>query len=85
VKITNAKTLVIGKGFLLQEKGKIGMEVKELDKIIHNDLLPIQQAFKSYEQLACNGCFRFDPKIFRKCSLKIQLVIDTARQLTKEE
>ena len=60
-------------------------EGKKIDEIIHQELIPIQQAFKSYEQLCQNPSYHFDSKIFRKCCLKIQNVIDTARQLHKEE
>lgn len=60
------------------------MDTKEINDIIHNELLPAQQAFKSYEQIADNSTFHFSPKIFRKCSLNIQKVIDIARNLTKE-
>lgn len=57
---------------------------KEINDIIHNEIIPIQQMFKSYEHLAENPAFRFDPKIFRKCVLKIQVVIDNARELANE-
>ena len=56
------------------------MNNKHLDELIHSELLPTQQTFKSYEQLA-QGDFRFSPKIFKKCALSIQKVIDAAREL----
>lgn len=61
------------------------MDNKEINDIIHSQLIPIQQMFKSYEQLASNGSYHFDPKIFRKCCLKIQVVIDVLRNSSKEE
>ena len=57
---------------------------KEINGIIHKELIPIQQMFRSYEHLA-NGNFRFDPKIFRKCVLKIEEVIEILRNNVKEE
>ena len=56
----------------------------DLDKLIHDDLLPLRQSFLSYEQLA-NGSYRFDAKIFRKAAQKVQVVIEIARTLIKEE
>jgi len=56
----------------------------DLDKLIHDDLLPLRQSFLSYEQLA-NGSYRFDAKIFRKAAQKVQVVIEIARSLTVEE
>jgi hypothetical protein len=56
-----------------------------LDAIIHKELIPIQQAFKSYEELAKSGSYRFDPKIFRKCAAKLQEVINIARDLAGKE
>jgi len=53
----------------------------DLDKLIHDDLLPLRQSFLSYEQLA-NGSYRFDAKIFRKAAQKVQVVIEIARGLT---
>jgi hypothetical protein len=61
------------------------MDNKEISRVIHEELIPIQQSFKSYEQLASNGSYHFDPKIFRKCCLKIQEVIDILRNSIKEE
>ena len=55
----------------------------KIDIIIHRELVPLQQTFRSWEQLA-NGSFRFDPKTFRKAALKVQEVIDIARQLTED-
>ena len=60
------------------------MNNKEISDLIHDELIPCQQVFKSYEQLAGNG-FRFNTKEFRKCIACIQRVIDTARELVKEE
>jgi len=60
------------------------MDNKELDRIIHETLLPIKQSFVSYQQLA-NGNFRFDPKIFRRCAVHIEEVITIVRNLTQEE
>jgi hypothetical protein len=54
-----------------------------IDKIIHEELLPLQQSFKSYEILAVNSSYRFDPKVFRKCAVKVQEVINIARELAK--
>ena len=56
----------------------------DLDKLIHDELLPLRQSFLSYEQLA-NGSYRFDAKIFRKAAQKVQVVIEIARSLTVEE
>ena len=60
------------------------MNTQEVDKLIHEELLPIQQMFHSYELLANNGMFRFSPSVFKKCAIKIQVVIDNARELAKE-
>jgi hypothetical protein len=60
-------------------------EMERIVKLIHDELLPIQQMFRSYETLSHNECFRFNPKIFNKCTLKIQEVILIARDLAKEE
>jgi hypothetical protein len=59
------------------------MDSKELDRLLH-ELVSVQQTFKSYEQLA-NGYFRFSPQQFRKCVVKLQVFIDEARDLVKEE
>ena len=56
----------------------------DLDKLIHDELNPLRQSFLSYEQLA-NGSYRFDAKIFRKAAQKVQVVIEIARTLIKEE
>jgi len=58
---------------------------EQLDEIIHSQLLPIQQSFKSYELLATNSSYRFDPKIFRKCVTKLQEIINIARELANKE
>jgi len=63
---------------------KIGMDNQELNKIIHDHLLPIQQSFKSYEKLAGNG-FHFSHQIFRKCALHIQEVIEIVKELAEEK
>jgi hypothetical protein len=60
------------------------MDNKEIHDLIHNELIPIQQSFKSYEHLAGSG-FHFSHQIFRKCVLHIQEVIDMARSLTLKE
>ena len=60
------------------------MDNKELNRLIHDDLIPKQQMFKSYEALAGNG-FHFSHQIFRKVALSIQEVIDIVRSLTNEE
>lgn len=56
----------------------------EIDKIIHQDLIPLQGKFRSWLELA-NGNFRFEPKTFHKAIEAIQKVIDIARDLAKEE
>jgi len=60
------------------------MKNEELDKIIHNKLLPLQQRFLSYEKLA-NGSFYFDGKHFSKAAESIQEVIDIVRDITTED
>ena len=55
-----------------------------IDDFIHNELIPIQQMFKSYEELCYNPSFHIDGKIMRKCALKVQEVINIARELAKE-
>ena len=55
--------------------------IEELNKIIHEELLPLRQAFLSYEQLSHNPSMRVDPKIFRKCAVKIDKLIIIAREL----
>jgi len=57
---------------------------EKIDEIIHKELLPALQMFVSYEQLSYNPSYHFTPKIFKKCALKIQELIDLARQLTEE-
>jgi len=52
----------------------------EINKIIHDELIPIQQQLKSYEQLA-NGEFRFTTKQFKKAIKSIQKVIDLLREI----
>jgi len=58
---------------------------REIDKVIHDQLVPLQQMFKSYEQLAHNSFYHISPKVFKKCYVEIQTVINIARDLTKEE
>jgi len=60
------------------------MNTQEVNKLIHEELLPIQQMFHSYELLANSGMYRFSPSVFKKCAVKIQVVIDNARELAKE-
>jgi hypothetical protein len=60
------------------------MNNEELNRIIHSELIPIQNSFKSYQQLAGNG-FHFSPEIFKKCIKNIQEVIEITRSLAKEE
>lgn len=62
-----------------------GTMYQGLDAIIHKELMPIQQSFKSYEELAKSGSYRFDPKIFRRCATKIQDVITIARKMAGKE
>lgn len=52
----------------------------ELDKVIHEQLIPLQGKFRSWLELA-NGNFRFEPKTFHKAIEAIQRVIDIAREL----
>ena len=54
---------------------------KQINNIIHNEIIPIQQIFKYYEHAAFNRTFHFDGKIFRKCAIKCQELIGIARKL----
>ena len=55
----------------------------ELDKVIHEQLIPLQGKFRSWLELA-NGNFRFEPKTFHKAIEAIQRVIDIAKQHKEE-
>ncbi|MBM4137340.1 MAG: hypothetical protein FJ241_10990 [Nitrospira sp.] len=57
---------------------------EKIDELIHKELIPMQQMFISYEQLSFNPSYRFNGKIFHKCALKIQQIIDLTRELAKE-
>ena len=63
----------------------IPIKNEEINKIIHDELIPIQQIFRSYERLSTNSSFHFDGKIFKKCIFKIQDVIEIARRLSGGE
>jgi len=56
--------------------GKINL----IDDCLH-ELVNIQQMFKSYEQLAHNPSFHFRPAQFHKCIMKVQIIIDTGREI----
>jgi len=61
------------------------MAMNRIDEVIHKELLPIRQMFISYEQLTYNPSIHIDPKIFRKCAVKIEEVITIARGLAEED
>jgi len=51
------------------------MDNQRIDKLVHEELLPIRQMFLSYSELAYNPSVHIDPKVFKKCALKIAEVI----------
>lgn len=51
------------------------MDNQRIDKLVHEELLPIRQMFLSYFKLAYNPSVHIDPKVFKKCALKIEEVI----------
>lgn len=57
---------------------------EQINKIIHDELIPIQQMFISFEGLAHNPTFHFKPEQFKKCALKTQVLIDEYRNLVSE-
>jgi len=52
-----------------------------IDKIIHEEMLPIRQMFVSYSELAKNPLIHFDPKVFKKCAMKIEELIGILREV----
>lgn len=60
------------------------INIKKLNNLIHKELIPIQQIFKTYEYLSQKPFFHFDKKIFNKCTIKIQKLIDIVRELSEE-
>jgi len=66
----------------------MNLTVKEINTIIHDDIIPLQQSFKSYADLFLNPAFR--PNYNKACKLlaqRCQDLIDEYRKLseTKEE
>ena len=60
------------------------MDNRKIDNLIHDNLIPIQQIFKTYEHLSQNPSFHFNREIFTKCVQKTQELIEIARELAKE-
>jgi len=58
---------------------------KELDELIHDELLPIRQMFLSYSQLCNDSPFKIDPKILKKCAVKTECLIAIARELANDK
>ena len=59
--------------------------IKEIDDIIHNELLPIQDRFRSYLILINSPSFRLGDKQITKCIKNCNDLIDIARRLTLYE
>ena len=57
--------------------------MNRIDKLIHEELLPIRQMFVSYTQLSHNPSIHINPKVFTKCAVKIEEVILIARELAE--
>ena len=57
--------------------------MNRIDKLIHEELLPIRQMFISYTQLSHNPSIHINPKVFTKCAVKIEEVILIARELAE--
>ena len=55
--------------------------MNRIDKLIHEELLPIRQMFISYTQLSHNPSIHINPKVFTKCAVKIEEVILIAREM----
>ena len=57
--------------------------MNRIDKLIHEELLPIRQMFISYTQLSHNPSIHINPKVFTKCAVKIEEVILIAREIAE--
>jgi len=57
--------------------------MNRIDKLIHEELLPIRQMFVSYTQLSHNPSIHISPKVFTKCAVKIEEVILIAREMAE--
>ena len=57
--------------------------MNRIDKLIHEELLPIRQMFVSYTQLSHNPSIHISPKVFTKCAIKIEEVILIAREMAE--
>ena len=57
--------------------------MNRIDKLIHEELLPIRQMFVSYTQLSHNPSIHINPKVFTKCAVKIEEVILIAREIAE--
>lgn len=61
----------------------MGNNAERINKLIHDEILPIQNMFKSYKQLSYNPAFHFNGGIFDKCIRRCQELIEIARELVK--
>ena len=59
--------------------------MNKIDKLIHEELLPIRQMFISYTQLSHNPLIHINPKVFTKCAVKIDEVITICREVGGKE
>ena len=60
------------------------MENKEIDNIIHNNIIPLQQSFISYADLFLNPGFRPDySKVCKQLAQYCQNLIDEYRKLSE--